>query len=255
MVERSVVLNAGALVLSAALGALAPGAAIAHPTTLREALFGNRQSDGRKAAAPPIARYETAEGASFVLDQSSGTPLLKFEGSSEVWVLRAAPAPRGDIIFRNDLGQPVLRATRLGGLTLFAPNRPGGTPAAMAGAAGSLRLQATSAQALLRRMAAASLQVSRAAGRLIPFDARDVTPGSEAIYADAAGVTAVALIQLTQRKNGKRTLSYLKRVEFRPGGRAEAVRAQDTLRITVNPQHGLAGRPSSVRVSTAAMSK
>nr|QQZ52104.1 DUF4908 domain-containing protein [Phenylobacterium glaciei] len=46
----------------------------------------------------------------------------------------APAAPRGDIIYKNDLGEPVLRATRLGGLTLFTPDRPGGTAAALAGA-------------------------------------------------------------------------------------------------------------------------
>lgn len=256
MVSGRVVSSAGALALTVATLGLAPAPALAQSKTLRDVIFGQTQKDERRAATPPIARYVSADGQTFILDKSTGTPLLKYEGSTEVWVLRASPAPRGDIIFRNDLGQPVLRATRLGGVTLFAASHPAGTPAAVAGAAGSLRLQAMSPSSLLRRMAQASLQASRAAGRLISFDAPDVGPGSEAVYADAAYVTAEAMVGIAARKGGRALLTKIKRVQFLPGAKGEAAMApQQTLRITVNPKHGLAGRPSSARISTVAMAK
>lgn len=246
---------AAAALSAAAIGSL-PTPAAAHSTTLREALFGKAAQDDRRAATPLIARFISADGQTFILDKSTGTPLLKFEGSAEVWVLRGSPAPRGDIIFRNDLGQPVLRATRLGGVTLFARSSPGGAPAAVAGAAASLRLQSMNANVLLRRMAQASLQASRAAGRLIQFDAPDVTPGSEAIYADAAYVTAEAVVGVAQRKGGKKLLAAIRRVQFTQGQKADAAMdAQQTLRVTINPSHGLAGRPSSGRIAAAAMAK
>ncbi|HEX8233477.1 MAG TPA: DUF4908 domain-containing protein [Caulobacteraceae bacterium] len=257
MVSSGVVSGAGALALSAAaLGLAPPTPALAHSTTLREALFSKAPQDDRRAPTPPVARYISADGQTFVLDKSTGTPLLKFQGSTEVWVLRASPAPRGDIIFRNDMGQPVLRATRLGGVTLFARSSPGGAPAAVAGAAGSLRLQAMNANALLRRMAQASLQASRAAGRLIPFDAPDVVPGSEAVYADAAYVAAEAVVGVAARKGGKKLLARVRRIQFTQGPKAEAAMGpQQTLRVVINPKHGLAGRPSSGRIATAATGK
>ena len=67
-----------------------------------------------------------------------------------------------------------------------------------------IRLQAFNAQALLQRLAQASVRASRAAGRLIVFDAPDVTSGSEAVYADAAALAAEAVAAISQRKNGRR---------------------------------------------------
>ena len=66
---------------------------------------------------------------------------MKFEDSPEVWVLLAAARrPRGDMIYKNDLGEPVLRATRLGGVTVFTDQRPGAGRPALAGAGAPLRL-------------------------------------------------------------------------------------------------------------------
>ncbi|MGZ8407662.1 MAG: DUF4908 domain-containing protein [Caulobacteraceae bacterium] len=227
--------------------------ALAGTNTLRDVLFGERQpADDRKAAAPMVARYSADNAPSFVLDKSTGVPLLKFEGSNEIWVLSASPAPRGDVIYRNDLGQPVLRATKLGGVTLFAPSSPGGAPAAVAGAAAALRVQTMNATALLKRLAQASVLASRAAQRLVVFDASDVRPGTEGLYADAALVTAEAMMRLSRVKGGKPVLARIGKVELTEGKHADANLRAKVLRITVNPARGIAGRPSSNRVIAAA---
>ena len=44
-------------------------------------------------------------------------------------MLQPQPAPRGDVIYKNDLGEPVLRATRLGGVTVFTDHGPAGSAA------------------------------------------------------------------------------------------------------------------------------
>ena len=116
------------------LGAAQP--ALAGPLgSLGESLFGRHAKDGRDFAAPPIARYISEDGDVFVLDRTGTKPLLKFESSYEVWALSAQQAPRGDTIYKNDLGEPVLRATRLGGITIFTDHRPDGEAAALAGPA------------------------------------------------------------------------------------------------------------------------
>ena len=129
-----------AFVTALAVAGLA-GPAWAGPDNLRESLFGQHPAAGRNSS-PPVARYVSQEGDVFVLDRSQNRPLLKFQDSPEVWALKPQPAPRGDIIYKNDLGEPVLRATRLGGLTLFTEDRPGGTAAALAGGGPALRLPA-----------------------------------------------------------------------------------------------------------------
>ena len=124
------------MLLAFALAATA-GAANAQ-SSLRDAFFGNR-GETRKAPAPPIARYVAETGDAFILDRAAPQPLLKFENSSEIWVLSPQPAPRGDTIYKNELGEPVLRASKLGGMTLFTRERPGGDAAALMGKASSIQ--------------------------------------------------------------------------------------------------------------------
>ncbi len=210
--------------------------------------------DDRPAPLPPVARFVSDEGESFVLDRSTPTPLMRFEESPEVLVLSPSPASRGDVIYRDDLGEPVLRMTRLGGLTLFAHSRSGGTPAAMMGHAMGLgRLAPLSATALVVRLYQASARASHAARRLIPFDAQEVTPGAEAVFADAAAVSAEAVVRLSHRRDGKKMVARFNRVLFLPGRSADVQMANGAINVTVAPSQGLAGRPSSARIVEVAL--
>jgi len=236
-----------------AIGAAGCGfdAAAAGPESLREGLFGPRPSEGRRMMAPPVGRYVSEEGQAFILDRSTPNPLLKFENSPEVWALQPHPAPRGDVIYKNDLGEPVLRATRLGGLTIFTNERPGGSAAALAGGSPPLRLPPLGPQALLERLAQASARASRAARRLIPFEA-DATPASAPLVADAAMIAAEAVAQIARRADARALLARFKKVRLVEGRKPSAVVQKGVMQITVTPADGLAGRPSSERIVAAA---
>src|SRR5205085_2614180 len=132
--------------LGAAALAAHPGPAAADG--LRDGLFRKVPGVGRVPAPPLIARYVSEDGHSFVLDRSQPRPLLKFDDSAEVWVLNPQPAPRGDTIYKNDLGEPMLRATRLGGVTLFTEDRPNGAAVSLAGGGTPLRLMLLNVAAL-----------------------------------------------------------------------------------------------------------
>ena len=238
-----------ALALGVATVGLA-GTAVAGPETLREGLFRKPGSVGRTAPAPLVARYVSEEGAVFVLDRSQPGPLLKFDGDPEVWVLQGQPAPRGDVIYKNDMGEPVLRATRLGGITLFTDNRPGGAAVALTGGGQPLRLAPLSPQSLIERLGQASVRASRAARRTILFEA-EATPASSALIADAATITSVAVVRISQRRDGRLILSRLRSVLLIEGRRASATVAGEVMRVTVTPGRGLAGRPSSDRITAA----
>lgn len=231
-------------VLAAAVGAILGGAASsasAAPDTLREGLFGRPLS-----SAPRVARYVSEDGQGFVLDRTSSRPLLKFDDSREVFVLQPTAAPRGDVIYKNDQGRAVLRATRLGGLTLFTEARPGGTAVALdGGAASPLRLPALGPQALLERLAQSSARASRAARKLIPFEA-DADPNSAPLVADAAMVASDALVKLARQD--RKALGRVKKVELVQGSRAGATVRAEVVRVTIAPSQGLAGRPSSERI-------
>ena len=230
------------------------GSAAAGPESLREGLFGPRPSEGRQFAAPPVARYVSEDGDVFVLDRSQTRPVLKFEGNGEVWVLQPQPAPRGDVIYKNDLGEPMLRATRLGGVTVFTDQRPEGSAAALAGGGLPIRLPVLGPQALFDRLIQASARASRAARRLISFEAPNVTPASSSLVGDAAMVASEAVIRISRRPDGPRTLAKLSIIRFVEGRKPAAQVTKGTLQITVTPTQGWGGRPSSDRIVAAAAS-
>ena len=223
--------------------------------SLREAFGARSSADGRKPQYPPVGRYVAAQGDGFVLDRSGGTPLLKFDRQSEVWALSAHAGPRGDVIYKNDAGQPMVRATRLGGLILFTPDRPIGTPAAFDRAAAPLRPRMLSPGQLLQQLAQASAKASRAARRLITFEAPNVTPGSEPLVADAAHVAADGVIAAAATARGRAVLSRTRKVRLTEGAVSGAIMNRDTLEIVISPRRGLAGRPSSLRTLEAISEK
>lgn len=223
----------------------------ASAQSLHDLLFGAHPArPGRDFAAPPVARYVSEDGDGFTLDLTQDQPLLKFENSPEVWALRPQPAPRGDVIYKNDVGEPMLRATRLGGLTVFTDHRPDGEAAALAGGGSPIRLLPLDPQALLEKLGQASLRASRAARHVILFDA-EANPGSSAVIADAAVVASVAVTHLAEKPQGRARLAGLKRVFLEQGKRVAAVMQKGTLKITVTPGQGQGGRPSSQRIAAA----
>jgi len=229
-----------------------PSAALAQATTLpRGALFAPPAGSSGPSAGPPVARYVSETGVRFTFDRSQGVPLVKFDRSPEVWVLRPQPAPRGDVLYLNDLGEPILRASRTGGLTVFTTDRPEGLAVALSGGGQSLRMTALGPQQLLERLAMASTRATRAARRLIPFEA-DASPASSALTADAAMVAAEAIIRMTRLADGRVILGGVERVRLVEGRQARAMVREGVIEITVAPGQGMSGRPSSDRILAAA---
>jgi len=217
----------------------------------RGPLFGPSGSPAGPAGAPPVARYVSETGVKFTFDRSQGVPLVKFDRSPEVWVLRPQPAPRGDMLYLNDLGEPILRASRTGGLTVFTTDRPEGLAVALSGGGPALRMTPLGPQQLLERLAMASTRATRAARRLIPFEA-DASPASSALTADAAMVAAEAIIRMTRLADGRLVLGGIDRVRLVEGRQARAALRQGVIEITVAPGQGMSGRPSSDRILAAA---
>jgi hypothetical protein len=230
----------------------ARAAAAEGPTgNLKEFLFGHRSE---QSLAP--GRYSPADGQSFVVDRPA-TPdlLLRFDDTSEVLVLKPTSGPRGDVIYKDDTGQPILRATRLGGLTLFTQSRPAGAPAAWSGESQPLKLPPLpSPNVLFQTLVQASLKASRAAQHLVMFEAQelrpqDVTPASGAVFADAAWTTAEAFARMAGRgPQGRQLAARFAKVQFIPGREPSAHVTGTVIQITVSPERGFAGRPSSARI-------
>jgi len=239
--------------LTAALlcGALFAAPAEAGPAEkLRDGLFRNR---GAEQAGQPLARYVSDQGRVFVLDRTQPVPMLKFEDSPEVWALAPSPAPRGDVICKNDLGEPMLRATRLGGFTLFTEDRPSGVAVSLVGPGAPLRLAPISPQALTDRLLQASYRSGRAARHSVGFQA-EATPASSALMADAAVVVTLALYRLAEKAGGK-PVGRFNLVLLEEGKKPTVMLKDNVLRIVVSPALGVAGRPSSKRIMKVAGGK
>lgn len=231
---------------------LSVSAALAEPapSTLRDAFF-NRPGE---RPLPPVAKFEDEEGDEFTLDRTGGKSVfIRFEDSPEIWALLPNSAPRGDVIYKNDMGEPVLRTTRLGGLTLFTEGRPQGMAAAFAGPSHPLKLPPVdSVQGLLRDFAQASARASRAAQKLIAFEAEEAPLLAAPLLADAAFVVSEAFVQVAgEGDSGRKAAARFSKVQFEAGKNPNADTRGPVVRITIAPERGLAGRPSSHRVAAA----
>ena len=236
---------ATALVAAALLGFAAPAAAT--PAWVKRALGG----DGRRASPPPVARYLIDDGGVFTLDHSTRLTLLKFDDSPEVWVLFPSRGPRGDMIYKNDIDEPLVRATKLGGVTVFTSRRPEGSAASLVGSTSPLRLQPLGPVGLFNRLYQASVRASRAAQHSIGFEAPEADVTSDGLIADAAAVASAAMVSLSGKNGGKSLIARLGRIIFSQGAKPTANLRGGILIITVVPSQGLAGRPSSGRILQA----
>lgn len=245
-------LGARATLTIAALMVMAASAnAQQLPHSLRDALLGHKgPAEARRVAAPPVARYVSEVGGTFIFDQAAPQPLMKFDNNAEVWVLSAQPASRGDVIYRNDLGEPVLRVTKLGGVILFTDDAPMGAAAALSGRASSIQPPAMlSIAALFQRLTISAARASRAAQRDIEFaTVQDARPETSVLIADSATLTAEAF-ERAARKGDRSTLTKILRVLLAEGRKPGAQLTKDgSLIVTYAPGQGVAGRPSSKRI-------
>lgn len=239
---------------SLTIAALVVMAASAHaqqmPHSLREALLGHKgATEARRVAAPPVARYVSESGGGFVFDLAAPRPLMKFDNSAEVWVLSPQSASRGDVIYRNDLGEPVLRVTKLGGVIVFTDDAPMGAAAAVSGRASSIQPPAImSFSVFVQRVRLATARASRAAQHDIEFSTvEDVRPETSVLAADSATVVAEAFERMA-RKGDRSLIAKVFRVLLAEGRKPAAALKDGALTITYSPDQGLAGRPSSKRI-------
>lgn len=245
----------GSLIVAAALAAAVFAGfatpAPAQPAWLKRALSGRQGDEGRRVAQPKVGRFAIEQGGAFVFDRGGRQPLIRFEDNAEVWALWAVRGPRGDILYRNDLGEVMLRATKLGGMTVFTSRRPYGAAAALTGPTSPLRLATIGPVALYQRLVQASVRSSRAAQHLIGFEAPQVDPASDGLIADAAMIVAGTMVSLSTRQGGKAVLSRVGKVAFVAGDRPSVACHGAVMTVVVAASQGLAGRPSSGRILRA----
>ncbi len=201
-------------------------------------------------ALPPVGRYVADTGEGFILDRSGRHPLLRFDRRDETWVLRPSAAPRGDVIYRNDAGEQVLRVTPSGGMTVYTPRAPGGSPASFSGAGQSLTPPTLGPRLLFRLMAQRSYMVSQAVGgRLVEVNLDGEQ--SESLCVEAMIVATEAVIRIARSPTARQYVADLRSISIVEGSRAGVTYSRGQLVVTVDPGEGMAGRPSSARIIRA----
>lgn len=210
-----------------------------------------RNRGGANRNLPPVGRYVSESGEAFTLDRSGQRPLLRFDRRDETWVLRASAAPRGDVIYRNDAGQQILRMTPGGGVTVYTSRAPGGSPASFAGPAPNLTPPTLGPLQLWQLMARRSAMISEATGRLISINLDGER--SEALCVEALIVTTDAVIRLARSPSTRASLNGLRTIVITEGRRSNVTYTGGVLTVELNPDQGMAGRPSSARVIRALM--
>lgn len=196
----------------------------------------------------PAERYQTPDGrVRFVLDRSGQRlALVKFEGSDEVHVLRAVSGPRGDDFYKTDTGDVMLRVTALGSVIVYRESGDLGAPATSAGFAAPVTAPPEPQGGLRAWIEAMQRKVAQR-GRPVTFEAPAVVQGpATGVVADAAARAADGLVAAPPGQT-----VTVRRVVIRYGNAPAAVVVNESLTITVAPQLGYAGRPSSSAVAQA----
>lgn len=220
---------------------------VSTPVWVRNALTLGRSN--QLHSLPSVARFEMDEGGAFILDRSHQPALVKFDDSPEIWAVEASRGPRGDILFKDDVGDVVLRLTRFGGMTAFTRREPAGAAATFVGATNPLKMSPIGPAALYQRMVIASSRCSRAARHLVSFDAPNVDSRSSALIGDAAWLAMQAIVEMADTPDGRAPVGRIGKVVLTTGSKFGVRFEAPALIVTVAPDQGLAGHPSSARIA------
>jgi hypothetical protein len=218
---------------------------------LKESMFRQTNSAEQGLKIPPQAQFRSPSGQEFALNARPDLVLIRFEGDEEVYALTPVLGAKGDMIFKNDVGESVLRATRWGGYTVFSHHAPSGEAVAIVGRSQSFDVGGLNPAQLFKHLARSSYRASQAAKSRIIFDAEIDDQDSEAdtlgLFADAASVTTEAIVRTSTSPSYK--LSNLKEVRFREGHPPSVSLDKGVLELKLDPSRGLwGGRPSSKRI-------
>jgi len=196
--------------------------------------------------APPATVYEDANsGDQYVLEPRGRQVYAKLP-SGEVVALDAIPAQRGDTYLRNDAGIDLFKLTEGGGLVSYVGNT-NGAPAAVTGSAPALSAPPVPASLDNRRRAVAAA-LSKLAGQEVTIFLGELN-GYQAWAAEALDI-AVLGVQEASGPAG-RGATKLKSVRMVRAKAADVTFKDGELVLSVNPDEGYNGRPSSDAIAKA----
>lgn len=230
-------------ILTLALCAGAAAGLQANP--LRDRLLRNERSQFASAW------YQRADtGDFFLFDRSNTIALLRErdDPDAEVLVLFANRAPGGGTSFVTDTGREVVRLTALGGTTYFPTDAPNGVIVDFASPAGGLAPAPRSPGEVRERAEELAEVLADTLGRSIDLEYEPAPRSGLGVQFDALHMIELAVRQL---RSERRRIPNAQRVRLIIGGDPGARWVGDDFVVTIAPEYGYAGRPSSAHIAGA----
>lgn len=248
----------------------APKAANGLSTDPFAALVGRRakRQDTQRAGAK-IERYVLAtDDRSFLFQDRSDIARIQFLCSEEdirfecivdrdgdageIYEVIPNRGPRGDVIYKNREGETLLRIASYGGATVFWPGDYAGSAASKSfGDKHSLELTPASREVALARAQSATAILSAVTGAPIQFEVGGSSSAiaDPSLLADAIVMAGKALHGVAGDPTGARIVgSRISRVRFAVADAPAANLDGRVLLISLTPDRGLSGRPSSAAI-------
>jgi hypothetical protein len=174
----------------------------------------------------------------FVLEQRGGTVLLQIDGSKEIMPLVPIQSQRGDTMFVDLRGQPVLKVTKAGNVISYLHKRDG-APADPAGRVAPLSAPAMTAS-LDSLRAEAKEELSRLAGHDVTVWGTQAFSSNEAMAAEALSLLVLGV--KNANGYGGRAAQKIEKVTIRRAKAPDVTFKDGELIIDLNPGDPWNGR-------------
>lgn len=207
----------------------------------RESAIARSFADMPPQEAPPASFYSTMDGHRFLLQRvGEHLALVRFEGMAEIYPLRVEWGAGNVESYLTDTGHILLRERSDGAMTLYRDIKSLGEPVQLIGGSAPVPPPQAPQGGLRAKLEALAQKAARALGRPLHFEAPEEPSGPQ-----ASGVMADAAERAAQSLASAPAQVVVRRVVIRVGDRPDALVVNESLTITVAPQMGYAGRPSS----------
>jgi hypothetical protein len=241
------VLAALALGFAAAIAAAPASAQQPPPSTFAQGKAAQAQRSANTATKGGTRYTDMASDKNFILENRGSDVLLQVEGDPEVRTLVPVPAQRGDVFFKDDRGQVVLRVTEQGNVVSYLANKEG-SPADLIGYVAPLSTPAMTSSLNELRLHAAQ-RLAKLAGHEVTIFGTSEFSRNEAWAADALN-NVVAGVERANGLAGK-TATKLTTVRLVRTQAPSVVFKDGELVLGVNPDEEFGGRVSSEAITNA----
>jgi len=217
--------------------------------------FQERLSSARLGYVEP-GTYLAGDKVGFAVDAQGDHYLLRFNGSSEVFVLYPDSASLGGRVLKYDSGETALQVAGWGGVTLYTDDDPDGLPAVRTGDS-VLPVPEVASVARVEDAAQDSAEHLADVNRInlafsADWNALAASAPACAVALDAMENTTRGLDRFGKNARGRDALARrVSAVMLSIAGRPAVGLSGKTLVVTVDPSRGYEGRASSRAITRA----